>query len=925
MSSQGAVFRSLFVLGLTLVPFPTRADDLSASNWSAKVDPPASPPPRPASTDYAIPFPTNLGGGGEVLYPSTASSFVAIGKNLFPNDVRQVWDLSTKKMVGGFKGQIGLDDRSLALSPDGAYLAGMARARKVIEIRASKTGRAVQTFLNEMPFIDYLDFAANDRLVFGRVADKTLVVGDLKTGSKVYDLDLVERAEPETVAISPGRNYLAVASSTDASLRIYGLAEGQLVGKAPTPKKGLHVYRCQGLAYSPDGSELAGIFDGLTEFHLVCWSVSDGKMLNDFNLGKEVPRPFLYKDQAIVWLPDGSSLLVFGNAIIDRASGKKIWSLPFDNDNLKASARRFLDNDHALIITHKPSMALRTAVVPRDKIAGAARLVKEGGNIADASLPPLIKGDTTGAKRIDVRGQPPSWSVVPKARTSPDLRLTDRPILLKSKPDDYQALLFAGAGSSQVAVVGTAQQLGQPGASDGQPRWVERFDLATGKALGRVDFPSVSDPIALSPDNSSFILRDSKLKDRLDLVAADGKQITGWRPYEKDSPGDKAVAWAAFLDPNRVLTVSDRGTLILWSLPKCKAVYVVENAFNGSSALSPDRSIVAGFDGRGLRVIDAETGAWKGEGASPTGLGPQAELKSLAFRPDGQALVALFKPSTVAVWNLKTGKVTVHNSLVMPSQGNSIFLADEDHVLLDHSSIINLNTKQVVWRFLLGSFIHPSAAIGPDGRTWAILRGTIGQLTARLGSFAPIDPQCEKAEAILADRNAPCVLRPGSSVSLQLDVNGPPQDPQGFRQAVTDAIAAKLKYQGMSLNAQAGQNSPRIILNIKDKDVGRNLEYRRMGDVRGPLQVVKLVDLICEFSMVDAQGATVWSTSRTFTMAPFGIVLNLPKGESNPEVYLKKLQWADVKNWATATGFPYLIARDGNRLLQLPGMTDLGR
>ncbi len=282
-----------------------------------------------------------------------------------------------------------------------------------------------------------------------------------------------------------------------------------------------------------------------------------------------------------------------------------------------------------------------------------------------------MPADLAGAKTIDLRGKAGAWAVVPKAVAPNSRRLTARPIPLKGKADEIRDLLFPGGDSTQVVAVGTPRQLGQPNPTDGQPRWVERFDLAGGKALGKVDLPNVVDPIGVSPDGSTLLLRETHTKDRLDVVsAADGKPIAGWRPYEKESPDAKGVAWAAFLDGNRVLSVSGGGTLTLWTLPKCKASYIAEDAFVGTPALSPDRTLVAGFDGRNLRVLDAETGALKGEAPAPSGLGQNPRMKAAAFRPDGLEFAALFSNGTVARWDLKSGKLASTSSRsIGPSAG----------------------------------------------------------------------------------------------------------------------------------------------------------------------------------------------------------------------------------------------------------------
>jgi hypothetical protein len=711
------------------------------------------------------------------------------------------------------------------------------------------------------------------------------------------------------------------------------------VGEAPTPKKNRQNIRCFGLCFSPDGTELAGLFEYFGEYRIVCWSVADGKTLANLDLGKEIQRPTFYASKGIDWFPDKSALLVLGYAIVDRASGKKVWTLPFDAQNYKVSPRRFLDNQTVLVVSYQPSMTLRAEALSRDKIAGAVQIVRAGGNAADAALPPLVPADLSGAKQIDLRGKPTAWSVAPKAEAPNSRRLTARPVALKGKAEEMRAILFPGGNSTQVVVVGTPQQLGQPNPTDGQLRWIERFDLAGGKALGKVDLPNVVDPIAVSPDASTVLLREARAKDRLDVVsAADAKPVAGWRPFDKESADGKAVAWAAFLDASRVLSVSSGGTLALWTLPKCKASYVAEDAFVGSPALSPDRTLVAGFDGRGLRVLDAETGAWKGEGAMPTGLGNRAEMKAVAFRPDGLELAGLFQSSTLVRWDLKTGKISSQFAIASPVAGGSLEWAGNGHVLIDNRLLVDLGTKRVVWEYVGGQ----AGAAGPDGRHWLVVRGIAGQESGRLASIESPEPGLEKAEALLADPNSPSVIRPGSKVSLQLNFNGPPKDAAGFKLALAEAIGAKLKLNGLTV-VEDGQptNRPnstrvsyipsaprvvapdaRLVINVQEKDTGKTIQYRRMGRI-GDVQVVKLVDLSCEMSLVDAVGTVTWMPPQVIPMQPFGFVLRMPAGETDPEIYLKKLQWEKVKGWAITAGPPYFVARAGNEVVRLPGWTDL--
>jgi len=914
---------AFLAFGTVIAPVSSRADELDASSWSAQMDPLPQPLATPTNKSFAIAFPGNFGNGGEVTYPAVPSHFVAIGKNFFDNDVRQVWDLASKKQVGQVKGPLGWDDKTVALSGDGAYLAGKTR-QKSVEVRRTNNGRVAQSFDVDSPFVDFVEFAGNDKVIFGKLSDRKLEVGDVKSGDQVCELRIGERADRDAIAISPGGAYLAVASTGDGKLEIHDLKTGQVLGEAPTPRGKGQVLRCDGVAFAPDGSEVAGLFESFGAFHLVLWDAATGKMLNHFDLGKTIQKPTFYKDRGVEYFPDKTALLVMGSAVVDRQAGRKIWNLPFDDKNLKVSPRHFLDADHALVVSFNPGMTLRTADLPRDKIAAASTIVRNGGNAADATLPPLKPVDLASAQQVAIEGKPGLWSVPTPVSSFAPKRLTTRAISLKNKGDEARGLLFAGS-ATQAVVWGTASKPNTDDPSDGQPRWLERFDLASGKALGLVELPTPSDPIALAPDGATVLLREAKAKDRLDLFAtANGKPVVGWRPYDKETGEDRGVVWADFLAADRVATINRAGMLVVWSVLDAKAVYIVDDAFHGSPTLSPDRKLIAGFDGKTLRVLDAATGALVGEGVGVAGLGPRPDWRGGAFRPDGRVFVGQFGSDALVRWDLATGKINAEVKPTATLPAGPIEWMGEHHILLDNRTLVDFGAKRIVWEYLAA----PVGAGGPDGKHWFVARGVVGQDSGRLLAIDPTDPSLERAESRLADPQSPAVLRPGAKVSIQVDAAGPAHDPAGYRTALADALANRLKANGMIVVADGpptGVPDVRLVLTVRDKPTGQTLQYQGFGRGRGNIESVPLVDLVCELTLVDATGPIPCGTAYTAPMRPFGFVLRLPAGETSAGVYLRKLQWDRIKSWIANSVPPYFVARDGNEVIRLPGFTDLSQ
>ena len=80
--------------------------------------------------------------------------------------------------------------------------------------------------------------------------------------------------------------------------------------------------------------------------------------------------------------------------------------------------------------------------------------------------------------------------------------------------------------------------------------------------------------------------------------------MLGWRPYEGESEPGKRVIWTAFVTDDTLLSMSKSGTLILWSVPDGKAIYVAEGAGLGVVGLSPGRKVLVVYRDDALRFLD---------------------------------------------------------------------------------------------------------------------------------------------------------------------------------------------------------------------------------------------------------------------------------------------------------------------------------
>ncbi|HEX8204010.1 MAG TPA: hypothetical protein VF590_26275, partial [Isosphaeraceae bacterium] len=653
--------------------------------WQVQVDLPAEPAAIPAGKPPRIPIPANFFKGHDVVFPALASPFLAVGKNGGDDNVREVWDLREGRRVGRLAGKVDLDEKLIALSPDGKLLAGKVAFKDTVGIVAMGSGRAVGQVDLGGGSPDLVEFLGPDRLLVGGCRAKRIEVWDITAGRKLREIAPPAPVDPQSAALSPGARYLAVTSKDDGVLRVYDLQTGQEAGEETLPKIGPFGAEAQGMAFSPDGAELAAVFEAFGKVRILDWTVADGRLAADYNFEntRGLKREFGYEGPGLQWLPGLQAWLVFGQAVVDRATGQKVHSFPFDRQNYQPSPRLPLDGGRILVVVGDRARLVVGETIPPE-VVRALEIARAGGNAADALLPPLTAPDLSKARAVPAGAGSVTWSVAPDPGPA-GKAFVSRPIALRSQAGEPRRILVSAADAA-VALV--SNQAGGPLANqEDQPRWLDRYDLTGGKHLGRLDLPSVCEPVAVSPDGTLALTVDAKARDRLDVWSLTGKTpVAGWRPYETEAGDGRAISWAAFLDAGRVLTLSASGRLILWGVPGGQAVYVAETGAHGTAALSPGRKWLALGAGAGVRLLDPTTGQAQGEAAT-TAPGDR-ELRAVAFSADGRALLALVN-ETLVRWDLATGRAVAEFRSPVGT-GTQLEWCGPRHALIDNQKLIDL-------------------------------------------------------------------------------------------------------------------------------------------------------------------------------------------------------------------------------------------
>jgi hypothetical protein len=330
------------------------------------------------------PLPNNV--VDQVVYPTSPSPFVsvAVKGNIF--DAHEVWDLRTMKSVGVVPLKHPFTIASL--SPDGAWFAVPSWAldeTKGADAYAVADGRLSRIVVNQdSRTVENIDFAGPDRAVtiegVGAPDGPHLAAKVWKIKTHAFECVFGAPASPDPAqrAFSPGRRYIALATSDKKRIQLYALSgdtQGALVGEAPLPVAGA----CLGLAFSPDGKSLAGLFKTGAATHLVVWDLATGKATAHHTFDKDpVENVAAFRGPAIDFLPKGGGWLLYGQALVDDQSGAVYWRIPVDGAEGAYPRRIYGDGVLASVKSDGGKRALVFEPLPTDKIAEALKAARAG-------------------------------------------------------------------------------------------------------------------------------------------------------------------------------------------------------------------------------------------------------------------------------------------------------------------------------------------------------------------------------------------------------------------------------------------------------------------------------------------------------------------------------------------------------------------
>jgi WD40 repeat protein len=880
----------------------------SVIDWKVTPDPLPAPVELPADLKGTI----NIGGDQlAVVYPSAPSAFVCVTQKGANSDAREVWDLRTLKKTGTVVGS-NLTG-AIALSPDGAYLAGQDRGSNTIQVWSLANGKMVSLYTVIEPFprdID-IDFLGPDKLLLGVTSDQERVyrVLDFQSKQELQRFTVFAPHHQPKRALSPGGKYLAVGSKEKDRILVYDLTTAELVGQAMLPAQSSSDFHS--LAISPDGNRLALLHDQMGKSRVTVWDMATGKMQADHKMATSLqstaPQGAFYQGPLMEWLDDASGWVFYGSLLVDARGANLYWTIPANkNENRQ---RRLFGTEHVIRITGGlQSKILRLEKLPAEQIATALLGVRGSGDDGEGLRPALTAPTWSGSKQLPSPTAAAAWQAKADPAPAPKGKLGASRIPLNGKSADLARILFSGPEVGQAAIL-SAPLVNELSAK--QMIKADRYDLATGKHLGTLDLYTFVQPKAilaplmpdgdLSPDGTLLLVKGPKGK-RLDIWSvADGKFLCGFTPLERNSPN--VIQYAAFVDEKRVLTLAGK-RLILWEVPSCKVIWYLLGV-NGLPALSPGHKSVAVCAGSSYDLLDVSSGARLGTLGGPGLL----VVGTAAFRPDGKQLAALVstveKKNALIRWDVTTGAV-IRNSPSAVWKGEMSW-AGENHVMIG-PVLFDLELGWPVSNYSVAGYGRQANG-SPDGRHWYAAAPDKKKPAVLTAQTLPDAASKDLARSV-ADKTVQVALAPGMKVTPQVSVNLPHEkDSQKQSELV---IANRLQGYGfefgpgaaLTLSVQlqgprpTGEMSQYEILNLSKQKTIVNVSVKALDGVA---------------TIRDSQGV-LWELNTTYTTPENDVAFTADDVQGE----LDKRLWNSAAQFVIHLELPSVVLRGPSGLQVLP-------
>lgn len=883
-------------------------DPAAPINWTAQADPPPTPLPTEWKPDFAIPITARRVDDEHVTYPVVPSPYVMIGNNEDPKSQRDLWNLATGKKEGKLDGITLYSSHKISLSPDGHYFAagGFGDGVTVYDVRKNKLAVTLPVKGGDFN-LGTLALVPGDRLVaLSSVHDK-MRIWSIPQGELLHEVDLGKQfAYPEKSAFSPGGKYIALESEfLKGWTTVYDLTTGKAVGELQVGKGGNGGYtQFFQLAFSPDGSQLAGLWDaGGTDSasQIVIWNMADGKVAENVQVSPGVKEKFNPDSRAVglQWFPDGRRFLVHGLAVVDRAKQQTVYSFEKSEIASRTIRRPLSANLVAAFEGTHQKASLNAIPLSDEEIARAENLASVGGLPEDLKLPPLTKSDYTAAAAT----RPASnWSAQPDPAPALAAGVLAKPLPLASGAGIVRDVILTGGAAprayarvaegenlkdSKLSYPDTRFRAGKNGVETivlmrpiiAEKNRIEVIDLVEQKPSGSIAIPFSADLVSATPD--AVLVKPHNAKGRLDVFDHTGKHVAGFRPYKGVADeNDLELRSATLIDATHVLTVNISRQLVGWELPGCNPTFLVDDV--GAFAISPGGRDVACATSEGVDVRDARTGASRGV------VGLRGNVLALAFHPQGEQLAIMLSEkggNYLYVADMKTGAVGAE--IPSPVAGEKMCWSGDKHLLIYsealrttasvalNMALFDIDAKTVAWTYKLPAGVMVHNAV--DGRTW--YAAPKSERVPALQLVAVQLPEAKVATAVTANKLEPELLvQPGGQVSLTMNIPSIPW--QGnLSQTMQEQLKKAIEKTGVAIGTGGGVR----VEVIAKPGTGKPFQVSKLGD-RNEITTVQENNIELTIKYLRGQEVLHYKDFRSSNNLGFGLK-HLKPGESVQQAF----------------------------------------
>jgi hypothetical protein len=338
--------------------------------WMVVFDPPAKTVTIPP--DHVIHIPIPDGPNPEIVFSATPSTMVSVGNVGHGNERREIWDFRANRRIGTTRGLRTLSENLggffrpiSALSPDGLVFITQGTGPFDLvawDVAAEKQLCVLRPEHAPSAGLTFAAFSRPDRLLacgFGTPFQMLRLTGQARMRMQKFPRET--EYNRSSLAISPGGRYLAVYHRRGPSaIRFYDTESGVQSGQLTLPPiEPAGPMNCGGVVFSPDGREVAALFDYNGAWHLVCWDLHHGKVVERIEFGGNLLQilgaRFAYLYGPLEWFPDRTRWLVYGQGIVDRNRHKLIWNIPDEPNRMPHGIRHVASADYVLSVVQEKS------------------------------------------------------------------------------------------------------------------------------------------------------------------------------------------------------------------------------------------------------------------------------------------------------------------------------------------------------------------------------------------------------------------------------------------------------------------------------------------------------------------------------------------------------------------------------------------